>query len=881
MNPTLIAEWIASSMKTRALSLEQAADEFKRGGLPSTVVDEAARIVHARLEAVRRLRRPATMSRAGFKDWYPGPSDDDPFWGALKRYLLNGKGWPEPVVNAVDVASTRIVSQLEAPGEGQFMTRGLVLGYVQSGKTANFTGVIAKAADCGYQLFIVLSGIHNALRNQTQARLERELVEQKPDLWHALTSKEQDFRSPGSATAYLSERSNQRVLCVMKKNATVLRKVLRWLRSASRTVLEQCPVLIIDDEADQASIDTQGTEDPSIINRLILDLLRVFPKSAYVAYTATPFANILSDTSSRELLYPRDFIVDLPRSEAYFGAERLFGTGITDQGTGDDDSLDMIRMVPLDEEPLLKPPGRDARETFDPALTRSLEDALLWFWIACAVRRLRGQADQHMSMLVHTTLYTEQHRLLTGKIEVERRRVAGALRNPTDPLRERVAAMWADEAERAADEEPGALRPSADEIWSTLPAVLSACKTVTENAQSQVRLSFPEGGSTQIVVGGNTLSRGLTIEGLMVSYFVRASTYYDTLLQMGRWFGYRPGYADLPRIWMTAQLQDAFQHLARVESEIREDIALYEREGMTPVDFAPRIQTHSTLAVTSPLKMRYAVQASMSYDLAVKQTTYFHHRDAGWLRQNAEAARALLLAAHRLRRPERVWGRHVLYRDIPVQDVLELLGRYQIHDRHEDMRPGQLAGYIRSQNQDGRLTRWNVGVISQERAPTPDFEWTGLLPERSPVNLIRRERLKNEHEPDTANVKALMGKVDRALDFGLAEAPTETPSGFDTFVAWTKARRSPAETRGVNPATGQNMPLLLLYPIARSSAQPDSPSREPLDAVDHVVGLAMLFPKAAHLTPQGYVTADLSRTEQGAEVLDMDVSDEEYDEGGA
>ncbi|HND34940.1 MAG TPA: Z1 domain-containing protein, partial [Myxococcota bacterium] len=337
------------------------------------------------------------------------------------------------------------------------------------------------------------------------------------------------------------------------------------------------------------------TEDPSTINKLILDILGQFPKGAYLAYTATPFANILSDPLYPNLLYPRDFIVDLPMPEGYFGTERIFGSEPLEQGAPSSDGLPMIRTVPDEEVGQVKPPTRDSRDSFQPQLTNSLVDAMLWFLLSCGVRRARGQAGQHMSMLIHTTLYTDVHVRFESLLRQDLKQIQEKLLKGDVVLLQRIGCLWAEETAKIPPESFGEKRVSLESAIAELPAVLAALRVVIDNAKSESRLSFPEGGSTQIVVGGNTLSRGLTIEGLMVSYFVRASHMYDTLLQMARWFGYRWGYADLPRIWMTTELAEHFQHLAQVEQEVRRDIRAYEEQQLTPKDFAPYIQTHSTL----------------------------------------------------------------------------------------------------------------------------------------------------------------------------------------------------------------------------------------------------------------------------------------------
>ena len=292
-------------------------------------------------------------------------------WSASSRQ----DGWREEDITDLDDASTKVIAHLPNPhGSGEFHCRGLVLGYVQSGKTTNFTAVIAKAADAGYRFFVVLSGVHDALRQQTQDRLNAQLWEPHPELWNRLTN-ETDFRPTDNVDALLANHS-QRVSTVVKKNGARLRALKRWLRGARPELLAACPILIIDDEADQASVNTAKPErQPSTINRLIRDIVNGSPKAAYVGYTATPFANVLIDPQNYEDLYPRDFIVDLPRPEFYIGPEAIFGREPVDFDPDEieDDGHDFIRTVPADELAALRPKGASTRHEFEPEVTESLE----------------------------------------------------------------------------------------------------------------------------------------------------------------------------------------------------------------------------------------------------------------------------------------------------------------------------------------------------------------------------------------------------------------------------------------------------------------------------------------------------------------------------
>jgi len=297
-----------------------------------------------------------------------------------------------------------------------------------------------------------------------------------------------------------------------------------------------------------------------------------------------------------------------------------------------------------------------------------------------------------------------------------------------------------------------------------------------------------------------------------------------------------------------------------VEAEVRNDIERYEEKGLTPIDFAPLIQTHSTLAITSPLKMRYAVTAKMQFDGNTKQTTYFETDDVYWLEQNIGATRQLLTFAEQHSAPETVWGRHIVYRDLSVDLVLDFLRQYQIHEKHKDMPRDQLLSYIRAQNESGRLERWNVGVVSRlGHKLGPEWQWTGLLPNQQPITLVNRARMANE---EVANIKTLLGKSERALDLGMEPAPNKVPDSVEgNFVRWTANLRSPENDDSVDPAVGRNTPLLLIYPISKDSTSRSS-RRKALGSKRHVVGITLLFPSTQHNTPQDYITADLSSVDE-------------------
>lgn len=787
--------------------------------IPVPILDRALALYEERVGRIRTLREPRSLSGSNLKDWYPGPSEDDTFWPALRDYMLDEKGWSDEVVGSIDRASSKVVSCLQPPGLGQIDTRGLVLGYVQSGKTANFTAVISKAADIGYRMFIVLSGLHNALRQQTQGRLEQELVHLNPEHWFTLTTPSEDFGAVGgvNADSILTEMAHQKILGVLKKNHSRLANLLKWMRSANRSILAHCPVLLIDDEADQASINAAyDADERTKINQQIIDILEELPKAAYVGYTATPFANVLVDPRHPEDLYPRDFIIDLDTPDDYFGSSRVFGRDpLTYQEDEGADGLDMIRTVPEDEVPLVRPSSRD-KDDFAPGMAGSLERALLYFFLATAARRTRGQVGEHSTMLVHTSLYVVVHDRLAAMIRDFRRDAQRRLEDDDPSLLQSMRQLWENECGRVRSRTD--LRGSStsfEELKPRLADVVRKTDVIIENSRSEKRLDYEGDGIPQIVVGGNTLSRGLTLEGLVVSYFVRAASAYDTLLQMGRWFGYREGYEDLPRIWMTDELQAYFRDLARVEYEIRQDISRYEDEDLTPSELAPRIRTHPTLLITR--KMGAAVSSSTSYSGARPQTFRFKHRDADWLRSNLAAARELLRAVRASSAVDVKEERHQLFRDVPVGLVLDFIDAYNFHPSHEHLRKDALRKYIEKQNEEGGLTNWTVGIVGRYRRS--DLRCIRLGSDME-FPVLRRSRLK-DGTGDDADVGAIRSPGDQDLDLPiLPESPGERPPEYG---------------------------LLLLYPIDRYSAPGHGSSgrREPLDAVEDVIGVAFSFPEAA------------------------------------
>jgi hypothetical protein len=848
-DPRMEGAWMAFRNLLDTAPPHEATQSLRDLFVPEDVI--TALIKRHETEATKfvALKEPLGVGRENAIRWYAGPRSGDKNWPAFKIHVQRSLG--DEAVRKIDEASDKVVAMLDHPATAGFNSRGLVVGHVQSGKTSNFTAVIAKAADRGYRMFIVLSGIHNALRRQTQARLIRDVVNLNPPLWHQITKLEHDFMPLPNPAALLTAK-DQHLLLVVKKNAVVLRKLKKWLSSAAPH-LRNCPALVIDDEADQATIATKS------INPLIDGVLESLPRVCYLGYTATPFANLLADPVGKDF-YPRDFILSLPRSAEYQGPEKLFGRAPLD---GEDPEtvpggLDMIRTIPDDEVAQLRPAKKADVAGFTPEMTSSMRNAVLWFWLATAARRARSGRLDHSSMLVHAHSDTKVHDSYKAPLEAFRSRVLTELADNDGPVAKELRTLWDTESKRVPADQMGESPIDLDDIMAALPAVVEDTRIIMDHYRSTDRLDYESGPATVIAVGGNTLSRGLTLEGLVVSVFVRSSDVYDTLLQMGRWFGYRPGYTDLPRIYMPAEMRRWFSHLATVEAEMRVEIDRLLEEHKTPLELAVRIRCHPKMLVTARSKQKAAVRAAAAYGGALVESRYFltapTETAKDWLQSNADAVRWLMKLSAQHGRPDPLDEGKMLWREVPTEYLVSFLDKYRFHGMTTDA-PGKLmSAYIEKRHAQGGLHSWNVAVVGNRPR---DPNRTVMLPTGQKVGMVVRTRTAASENDEVADIRTLTGPRDEGLD--LAIDPKESVNRTRL-----KQRRSIRQ-----PERG----LVLLYPIDPKSApvepaDEDQPAKRQRDraalaAPGSVVwGVALVFPDPSRgqdiEVEYDYVSADLS-----------------------
>ena len=658
------------------------------------------------------------------------------YWDRYLR-LLAQNGLPPGVVQATDQVTDKILDRLGNPRDmSNWSRRGMVVGHVQSGKTANYTGLVCKAADAGYRLIVVIAGIHNNLRNQTQGRIDEGFIGRDTsrlasrdkdkrqkiigvgnfDQRHfpvSLTNTIKDFNKATATTIAVSMgQLNVPVVLVIKKNANTLKHLVEWLQEHSvskGSQLVEEPMLLIDDEADNASINIKhGKEGVARINGQIRALLRMFRRSCYVGYTATPFANIFIDPDAEHEdyykdLFPRHFIIGLDAPTNYFGANKVFVEN-RDQH---------IRYI-ADNEDVLAVGHKIDHDLA--ALPPSLIQAVRAFIVARAIRNARGQAGQHASMLINASRFTG----IQGKLRNRIADIVEAIRNAVTvdsgkglgALENReIAALhdvWAAEFASVNDATGWAA------VQSRLYEVLVAAQVIEVNSsRASGALNYDgrgEFGQTVIAVGGFSLSRGLTLEGLTVSYFLRNSVMYDTLMQMGRWFGYRTGYEDLCRIWMPRDGVGWYAHISSAMDDLQYQLKLMEQAKATPETFGLAVRSHpESLIVTARNKMGSSelvtVSASLSADMV----------ETVWLSANADTLTHNRMLGHRFVEILRATGfdldaepnhpRGYLLKGVPWESVRSFLSGYRSDRVGGKAETGPILTYAEVRSEPPRVCR--------------------------------------------------------------------------------------------------------------------------------------------------------------------------------
>lgn len=776
------------------------------------------------------------------------------FWQRYKEYLEN-KGFAPRIIENLDILTDKILDNMFNPkiNDIQLSKKGLVVGQVQSGKTANYTGLICKAADAGFNFIIVLAGIHNNLRSQTQTRLDEgflgfdtqfervyaENVQNKIGVGcgtlyrdlvaHSITTSKEKGDFTKRAAGIVNFNTSDPILLVIKKNVSVLKRLYTWLKTqSSDNKINSKSVLVIDDEADNASVNTNKPElNPTKINGLIRDILNIFNRNVYVGYTATPFANIFIAQDDTDL-FPRDFIINLPAPSNYIGPEKVFGTSIVP----DDSNDDVLPIVfKISDYSNFVPEGHkkeDAKPSFCD-IPESLKTAVKCFILTCAIRIARGQGNKHNSMLIHLSRFQIWQNAIKDLIEELFRYYKQEIEANDPAMLEEFRHIFEEDSDNYTSYTSTTrkiLNSSLSTIdnnmqiheWEEIKPLLNraAQKIIVKsiNGSSGDVIDYQQHektGISVIAIGGDKLSRGLTLEGLSVSYFLRASKMYDTLMQMGRWFGYRPGYVDLCRLFTSPELNEWFRHITLASEELRDEFNYLAECGQTPEQYALKVRQHDgVLQITAINKMRNTRQIEVSWAGKLRET-YQLPMDKGLKQRNLIATQELIGTLGTPESKENNKGNY-LWRNVSPDDICTYFSAFNVAKSLKKVNLELICDYIKKLTQQGELTSWRVVLMNKQNAQKQFSFGNGI-----DVGCFDRTRAK-EIGDDTYFIRKnhIVGnQTDEFIDIDedtLNEAKNRTISLWhNQGKEWNKQYPSPKIVR--EEYRSVTNPLLIIYPL--------------------------------------------------------------------
>ena len=845
------------------------------------------------------------------------------FWTRYKRYLAEQKHFAPEVISQLDDLTDRILDKLFNPQRDDIIInkKGLVVGQVQSGKTANYTGLICKAADAGFNLIIILAGIHNNLRSQTQTRIDEGFlgfdtqntraydmnrtirigVGLIPGFDNAIansytTSTERgDFTKQAANTAGFNFNNPQPIILVIKKNVSVLKRLYSWLKSQStHDIIANKSLLLIDDEADNASINTsRDGDDPTAINKNICKIIKLFNRSAYVGYTATPFANIFIPLDKDDL-FPKDFIINLPAPDNYIGPEKVFGTSANPDGN--EDLLPIV--FPVTDSDTFVPAGHkrdDPKPTIDD-IPESLKTAIKCFIITCAIRIARGQENKHNSMLIHVSRFQAWQNHL--KIIIDRlfKYYKNEIEANDPAIMEEFRKIFEEDTPtyrsycsitREIMNSPVLSRVDNrmrlhtwNEIKPLLYRAVQKIEVKSINGTSGDSLTYYENeknGISVIAIGGDKLSRGLTLEGLSVSYFLRASKMYDTLMQMGRWFGYRPGYVDLCRLFTSNELNEWYRHITLASDELREEFRYLAESGGTPENYALKVRTHpGQLQITSISKMRHTRNIQVSWAGRLVET-YQLLQNSISKRNNLAVTDSLL---SELGTPDRIKSDY-LWTGVSSDIICDYLSRFQLPESLTKVNLDLICDYIRELNEVGELISWNIALMSKN---VDQNTCVHTFSNGVQVGCFIRRQAKDAQNSKTYYIRKnhIVGNpTDEFIDLPadmLSDALDETRNRkFKAGEEWKHDYPSPQLVR--QEFRSKQTPLLMIYPLnpafsnvsGLTDTTTDTKNDEPF------IGFAIAFPHSDTNKAVSYVAnqvTDFAITEENFD----NTNDNTYDE---
>lgn len=746
----LVSSFLAGEPEIKEQTIDEKIEELRCIPTFSSLSDIEVENVRAEIksEFSIKLDQGSLIQEKGHEKWFldKKPLLDMKYWERYKKYLLNDKGFSVKVVNVMDDILDKLTDLLGDPSRDvAYSRRGLIIGDVQSGKTANYLGLICKAVDAGYKVVVLMTGTIEKLRKQTQMRVDEGFVGADSDAMvkmlengqvigvgkydssirpMVLTSTADDFKQQNAKNLGFDLRNiNGPVIFVVKKNSSILKRLNKWLTTFNQNGQQKIrqSILMVDDEADNASVNTNKDEDsPTAINGQIRDLVSKFEKSSYVGFTATPFANIFIDPDSydamlEEDLFPKDYIYSLNAPSNYTGARNIFA----------EDGNASYMLVEIDDNfrnpqsiefilPLKHKSSIHVRE-----LPKDLKTAIEAFVIANTMEDLMGLSDNHRSMLINVSRFTAVQEEVSGLVNEYLKNIQSACKLycklPADKALQDIYIKQLKETFEI-------IYSNVDFEWEEVQTQLyNSCGSImvqTINQRNGQNLNYDDypHGLRLIAVGGMSLSRGLTLEGLVISYFYRNSRMYDTLMQMGRWFGYRGKYAELCRIWMSDDSIEWYRYISQATDELREEVKRFEDSGLTPKDFGLRVRSDLTaLIVTARNKMRSTeeMECAISFSGVYIDTPEIY-ADLDKNRRNLESVNSLIKTCMEYGdeyTPKAEEGNQYIIRSVPVQVILEFLNEIEVSPKNEKFNTTAVRRFIKEYRGE-ELKNWDIAFAS-------------------------------------------------------------------------------------------------------------------------------------------------------------------------
>ena len=865
------------------------------------------------------------------------------FWKYYKEYLYKQGKMGKSAISEIDSVTNQIMSKLVDPRNPKdiWAKRGLVMGSVQSGKTGNYTGLIAKAIDNEYKFIIILSGQHKDLRAQTQLRINEELLgyDTKNNLQDSsklagnrigvglldkkhkgisvqtLTTSDVDgdFKKKTAESVNPILDGKRTYVLIIKKEKSVMLNLIEWLENSPHAVdgkIRDVPLLLIDDECDQASIDTNpkkkrnaidedgfSLEDPTVTNKRIRNLLNIFSKSVYVGYSATPFANIFINSvgKKREIgedLFPKNFIFSLKRPSSYVGPEEYFGLRNLRQGgssnpkspKSDDENIshpmenvmddemtdpdssedsDEIEFEETDPLPLQRP-ADDAEDIYKkkhkkdlvvPKLPTSMLNAVKSFLLTIAARKIRETSNPHSSMLAHVSRFAKVHETTRDLLHGVLQDYVSRINVPSEPLDD-FKKIWEEDFQPTtakvskianASSLPNRWGALSDIPWEKIRQVLPIVSTrvdvkvingtsddvldyATHQNKHGKKANWEERGIHVIVVGGDKLSRGLTLEGLTVSYYLRATNMYDTLMQMGRWFGYRNGFLDLCRLYSTKEIFVNFSLVATAEKDLRDQLALMQKKGKTPMEFGLYVlQSPGNLIVTSLRKQGSAKKISINFGGCGPETTMFapSQREHNW-----NTLKDLITQLDG-KATMKTNSKNLHWTGVSKNIVAKFLQDYSAH-KGQETRNNATAKFILNQN-NNILKTWDVVFVRYDMKSKNPKSRNPIIVNANGKDLHVVHRKATEYDEQRLYVRRIGGPTDETADL----TPQELA---ELKKKYGKKNLTGAQVRSVRDISRG---LLLIYLIADPNGveHPYGGPKDKYPSNHHYIGYIVSFPE--------------------------------------